>query len=174
MGSGNVGTMNAFEVTNSRSLGVAILVVDMVKGVIPVFISMTIWQAEFSVASISGVGAIVGHNYPVWLKFRGGRGLATAAGVMLVLGPLFVVIWCLLWTASYLISKHIHLSSILASVLGPIPAVALPGRLLDAVLPSYASAPGFSFLVVVCCTLILLRHFDAVRELAHSFFKQSL
>lgn len=174
MGSGNVGTMNAFEVTNSKFLGIVTLMVDMMKGVIPVLICMMIWRTEFSVASVSGVGAIIGHNYPVWLRFRGGRGLATTAGIMLVLGPLFVVIWCLLWTASYLVSRHIHVSNILASVLSPILIVTLPYRLLHAVLPLYTSAAGSSSLVIVCCALILLRHIDAMRELAQSFLKQPL
>ena len=169
IGGGNVGAMNAFEVTDSKIVGSLVFFIDALKGIISVIITMMLFGKDFAVLSTSGVAAVFGHNYPVWLKFKGGRGLSTTAGVMFVLGWLFVVVWCSLWAVCHLISRHIHMSNIVASVISPVVIVALPAGFVSATLPSYSETNGFLYLVIILCCLILIRHVEPIKELISSY-----
>ena len=168
-GSGNVGAMNTFEVSGSTILGVVVLIVDLAKGVLAVWLSSAFIGREFWVMGASGLGAIAGHNYTPWLKFKGGRGLATALGVILSLGWIFFVAWCIPWVIVYLISKDIHLSNITASIIGPVILVASPENLWQATLPPFTDATNFRYLVIFVCMLLVIRHHDYIVELRESF-----
>ncbi|WP_342641882.1 glycerol-3-phosphate 1-O-acyltransferase PlsY [Rhodoligotrophos ferricapiens] len=93
IGSGNIGTTNVLR-TGSKKLAAATLVADAIKGTIPVLIGWR-WGAE--AAAIAGLAAFLGHVFPVWLRFKGGKGVATFLGVMFgfhwPLGLLFLVLW---------------------------------------------------------------------------------
>ncbi|MEK6565125.1 MAG: glycerol-3-phosphate acyltransferase, partial [Bacteroidota bacterium] len=78
-GSGNVGGYNAFTVTRSKSIGFVVGVLDGVKGLVAVFVA-SLTGEMVSLQMLALFGAVLGHNYPVWLRFKGGRGLATACG----------------------------------------------------------------------------------------------
>jgi len=116
VGSGNVGTLNSYEVTRSPAVGVAVLVLDLVKGVVSAIVPLFFWGNEFAAAAASGVGAVIGHNFPVWLKWKGGRGLATAAGVMFVLGWIAVALWGLFWGLGFAIFRKVNLGNAVATI----------------------------------------------------------
>ena len=168
-GSGNVGAMNTFEVSGSTALGVAVLVIDLLKGVLSVLLNALFFGNEFWAMGMGGLGAIAGHNYSVWLKFKGGRGLATALGVILSLGWIFVVMWCVPWVVIYLISKDIHLSNITASIVGPVILVAIPDRLWKMTLPLFSDSINFQYLIIFICLLLVVRHHDYIVTLRDSF-----
>lgn len=165
-GSGNVGTMNVFDVTGSRTLGVAVLTIDMLKGTLPVLIVLTAISEQFELLAIAGLCAIIGHSFPVWLGFKGGRGLATTAGVMLVIGWMFIVIWIALWSIAYFPTKSIHAANIIASVCSPAVTAVMPSMMAQT-LPDFTSTTNLMFFGIAFCTIVLITH----RETLTAFFK---
>lgn len=115
-GSGNVGTFNVLRTTKSKSLSVAVLVLDFLKGLIAVYIGKSLFPDQLFIWGAMAVFAVIGHNYTVWLGFKGGRGLATAAGVLVVLAPMILLIWVIVWVAFYLLIKQIIYSSVIATI----------------------------------------------------------
>jgi glycerol-3-phosphate acyltransferase PlsY len=173
VGSGNVGAMNAYESSGSAILGIIIMGVDAFKGVLSIVVCWFIFDKSYWVIASGGIGSIVGHNYPVWLKFEGGRGLSTSAGVMLLLGWIFVAVWCTVWAILYFAKKNIHTSNILASFVSPIVLFIVPERYLTLTLPSVTARQDFLWLVIIVCLLILLRHIDFFHHIFSSHSKTS-
>ena len=93
LGSGNVGTLNSYEVTESKLIGISVLISDSVKGILSVLIVKYGVGNEFIFLIVSLNAAVLGHCYSIWLKFKGGRGLATAGGGSLVLSPAILIAW---------------------------------------------------------------------------------
>jgi glycerol-3-phosphate acyltransferase PlsY len=115
-GSGNVGAMNSFEVSNSKVIGLIVLIIDALKGLLSVYLSLLFFQINFIFPAIALFFAVFAHCYNPWLNFRGGRGLATAAGGALLLFPFALIIWLILWLAVYLFRKDILLANIWATM----------------------------------------------------------
>src|SRR5438046_4064321 len=117
-GSGNVGATNVARVVGKRQ-GLLTLVADAAKGFIPVFVSAQ-FGLSATVIGFVGVAAFLGHLFPVFLKFQGGKGVATALGVFLGLAPLASLILILIFTVVVLSSRLVSLSSMTAAVLAPV------------------------------------------------------
>jgi glycerol-3-phosphate acyltransferase PlsY len=118
-GSGNVGAANVLRTSGTR-LAVCVLLLDMAKGAAGVLWVSRVAAGDAAPA-LAGVAAVVGHIYPVWLRFRGGKGVATAAGVFTVLTPLAIGPAVALFVATVWITRYISLGSILATLaLGPL------------------------------------------------------
>jgi len=166
-GSGNVGAMNTYDITGSRALGTLVMVIDVLKGMAALWLSSLFFGRDFFTMGLGGIGAVLGHDFPVWLNFRGGRGLSTTAGVMLIAGWLFVAVWCLVWTAAYILPRNIHKASIAASVLTPLVLFLIPAGITGGTLPPFIHRGEFLYLAVVLNLLIIIRHADHVRD----FFK---
>lgn len=127
VGSGNIGATNALR-TLGKPIGILVFLLDFSKGVVAVFVARWAGQPEW-VEIVAGVLAILGHNFPVWLGFRGGKGIATTTGVLIALFPLIVVgIGLLTWAAFFFATKFVSLASIAAAV--AIGLVCLAGALL--------------------------------------------
>ncbi|MCK7524443.1 MAG: glycerol-3-phosphate acyltransferase [Ignavibacteriales bacterium] len=90
-GTGNVGAMNSYEVTNSKSIGIIVLLIDFLKGMIPALGVLYLLQNSFLIASLSVLFAIFSHCFNPWLNFKGGRGLATAAGGSAIIFPFLLI-----------------------------------------------------------------------------------
>ena len=163
-GSGNVGAMNSFQVTRSKLVGVLVLLLDVVKGALAVLVSQWFFGEQFSVQATSGVAAVVGHNFPVWLRFRGGRGLATAAGVMLVLSWLFILVWAVLWVAGFALTKHVNAGNTIASAAELVGILVVPGSVISKTLPAAIEAGEFKLFALLLFIVILIKHMDPVRE----------
>jgi acyl phosphate:glycerol-3-phosphate acyltransferase len=112
IGSGNIGATNVLR-TGRKGLAIATLVLDVLKGALPVWLA---GRYGSDMAVIAGPGAVLGHCFPVWLKFRGGKGVATALGVMTVLTPLVALLAVLLFIAITWLSRYVSLGSILGAV----------------------------------------------------------
>ena len=96
-GSGNVGAMNSFEVSNSKVIGLVVLVIDALKGLLSVYLPLLFFQVNFMPPAIALFFAVFAHCFNPWLNFKGGRGLATAAGGASLLFPFALVVWGILW-----------------------------------------------------------------------------
>jgi len=123
-GTGNVGTMNTHRTTGNKFLTLLVLIGDLIKGGLAFYFGL-IWQIfifqpetsqSWITLSIAGAGVILGHNYSIFLKFRGGKGLATAAGFLMYLNPFVVLIWLISFFIITIITKYMVLGQMLATI----------------------------------------------------------
>jgi glycerol-3-phosphate acyltransferase PlsY len=159
-GSGNVGTLNAFEVSNSKSMGFTVLILDFFKGLVPVFIMLSIFKFASYIILIASIFIVLGHNYPVWLKFRGGKGLASAAGVFILLNYGFVVAWCLIWLIYFIFKKDILISNFVATLSLPI-FVVIFKKYLTSLLNPLISIEHYNLFIlftIIISFLIIIKH----------------
>ena len=116
-GSGNVGSTNIL-----RTLGILpailVLILDMAKGFVAVYLALWL-TANPTVAMLSGLAAVVGHNWPVWFGFRGGRGIATSIGVILAFNPTVFGVLTLIGVLIIIITRYVSLASIIGASLFP-------------------------------------------------------
>jgi glycerol-3-phosphate acyltransferase PlsY len=117
VGSGNLGAANVMRASGVKA-GVLVALLDMSKGALSVWIARQL-SADGVAPAAAGLAAIVGHIYPVWIRFRGGKGVATACGVFSVLTPLAVPPALALFLAVVWITKYISLGSLVASIALP-------------------------------------------------------
>lgn len=116
-GSGNIGFTNVFR-TAGWGPGIIVLVGDILKGVIAVLLGR--WLGGETAGMLGGLAAIAGHNWSLFLKFSGGRGVATGAGVFLALAPKVIGIAALIWLITIALTRYVSLGSILGAVSVPI------------------------------------------------------
>jgi glycerol-3-phosphate acyltransferase PlsY len=163
-GTGNVGTLNSFVVTRSKAVAITVLLVDLLKGVLAVVLAREGLDESFPLACASGVCAVLGHNFPVWLGFRGGRGLATAAGVMLVLSWIFLALWLVFWLGAYYLLREINPASALTSAIVLGTFFLAPLGQFPSLLPAGATAESFRIFGTVLIVIILTKHLQPVKE----------
>ena len=137
VGSGNLGAANGLRASGIKA-GVLVAVLDIGKGVLSVALAER-FGGNAAGPAAAGVAAIVGHIYPVWLRFRGGKGVATACGVFSMLTPLAVPPALGIFLISVWITKYISLGSVLASIALPPIAYAL-GSPAPAVIAAFAAS----------------------------------
>jgi len=111
-GSGNIGARNAYEVTRNKRLGFTVLILDMLKGAVPLLVLSRAGYCE--VTAVVAVSIVFGHCYPVWLNFHGGRGGAAGAAIALLSSPDTLVCWIVLYLAAGFVKKQIHIQSAVA------------------------------------------------------------
>ena len=128
IGSGNIGATNALR-TGNKFIGYSTLILDIAKAIIPVIYVKINYSDLIYIASLC---AFLGHVFPIWLKFRGGKGVATYVGILfsinIILGFVFVASWVFI----FLLSKYSSLSSIIGSISIPI-YILIAGQINDAI-----------------------------------------
>jgi glycerol-3-phosphate acyltransferase PlsY len=117
IGSGNIGATNVLR-TGRKGLAAATLICDMLKGTLAVVLAGTYGGPE--AAMLAGLAAFLGHLFPVWLNFKGGKGVAVYIGVLIGLFWPAAVVFCVLWLATAATTRYSSLSSLLASFVTPI------------------------------------------------------
>ncbi len=116
VGSGNIGATNVLR-TGNKSLGYLTLILDIAKAVVPViYIKFNYPDLVY----ISALCAFLGHLFPIWLKFKGGKGVATFVGILISINIYYALVFGIVWTLTFLISKYSSLSSLFASISIPI------------------------------------------------------
>lgn len=170
-GSGNVGTMNAYEVTGSRFVGLMVLLGDVVKGALAVFFTMRLFGSNGYAIAAALLGVVVGHCFPVWLKFRGGRGLAPAAGAMLIVAWPFVAMWLVCWIVGYAVSKNIHIANVAAIVVTPLLGWVLPREIVLKSFTGSISSTEFLAIYTLVSAILFVRHIEPLRALLSSTIK---
>ena len=117
IGSGNIGATNVLR-TGRKGLAAATLLLDMLKGTVAVLIAGSLGGPN--AAMLAALGAFLGHLFPVWLKFRGGKGVAVYIGVLIGLIPQAAIVFCALWLATAVATRYSSLSALVASFVTPI------------------------------------------------------
>src|SRR6202789_945436 len=117
VGSGNIGATNVLR-TGHKGLAAATLIGDMLKGTVAVIIAGYLGGPD--AAMLAALGAFLGHLFPVWLKFRGGKGVAVYIGVLIGLFWPAAVVFCVLWLATAFTSRYSSLAALVASFVTPI------------------------------------------------------
>ncbi|MDO5360034.1 MAG: glycerol-3-phosphate 1-O-acyltransferase PlsY [Jeotgalicoccus sp.] len=114
-GSGNVGTTNTFRILGKKA-GIVVLILDILKGAIPVWVAMLVsTDVDFPVI-IFGVVAAIGHVYSIFLKFKGGKAVATGGGAILAAAPIIFIIVLATFLITLKISKYVSLGSVFAAI----------------------------------------------------------
>ena len=116
IGSGNIGATNALR-TGNKTLGYATLILDILKAVIPV-IFVKIYHSEF--LYISSLCVFLGHVFPIWLKFKGGKGVATYVGILCCINIYLGISFGIVWLITFVMFKYSSLSSIVGALSVPI------------------------------------------------------
>ncbi|MBM3779530.1 MAG: glycerol-3-phosphate 1-O-acyltransferase PlsY [Acidimicrobiia bacterium] len=150
VGSGNVGATNAWRHAGA-SVGIATLLLDLAKGAVAVLVAERLLAG--SAPAVAGVAAVAGHCWPVWLRFRGGKGVATAAGVFVVLAPTMAAAGALVFTIVVAVARLVSLGSLSGAVAALIVALVAP-------LPAAVKAAAFTV-----AALIVARHRDNLARL---------
>ncbi|KAA3504730.1 glycerol-3-phosphate 1-O-acyltransferase PlsY [Rhizobium rhizogenes] len=117
IGSGNIGATNVLR-TGNKKLAAATLLLDALKGTAAVLVANALWGYEASL--VAGFFAFLGHLFPVWLGFRGGKGVAVYIGVLLGAAPLMMLAFALIWLATAFITRYSSLSALLAMLVIPV------------------------------------------------------
>ena len=138
VGSGNIGATNVLR-TGSKLLAALTLILDCLKATAAVLIARRLWGDD--AAPVAAAGALVGHLYPIWLKFRGGKGVATFLGILIALLPFAAVVYAVIWILLLLTIRISSVAGMTAAVSAPITAAILHSSLLPMLL-------GFAVLVL--------------------------
>ena len=141
IGSGNIGATNVLR-TGRKGLAALTLLLDSAKGAVAVLIFARI---DPMLAPVAGFAAFVGHLYPVWLRFRGGKGVATLLGIALALAPLVGLCFAIVWLCALALSRYSSVGGISAAIVTPLAAAAL-GRF------------DLTLMLLVCALLVLWKH----------------
>jgi glycerol-3-phosphate acyltransferase PlsY len=164
-GSGNVGSYNAYVVTKSKGTGWLVGVLDSLKGFIVVQASISLFPDSYQSQGLALLGALAGHNYSIWLGFKGGRGLATAAGGMLLLGGSYAAVWCVAWFIAKNLRRDILTSNLVGILVTPPVLWILPWSLVRALIAVQVDSGSFLFFSCILSTVLLLSHHDIIREI---------
>ena len=148
IGSGNIGATNVLR-TGRKGIAAATLLGDMLKGTAAVAIA-ALWGPQFAI--VAGLGAFFGHLFPVWLGFKGGKGVATFIGELLGLKPLAALIFALIWLGIAFTSRYSSLSALIASAATPI-ILWLLGE------------PGMAGLAIILAALLWWKHSQNISRL---------
>ena len=116
IGSGNIGATNALR-TGNKLIGYSSLLLDVMKAILPVLYVKINHPELIYIASLC---AFLGHVFPIWLKFKGGKGVATYVGILFTINILLGFIFCVTWLLIFLISKYSSLSSLIGSLTIPV------------------------------------------------------
>lgn len=163
-GSGNVGAMNSFEVSNSKVIGYSVFLVDFLKGSASVIIPTFLFPDQFIYPAISLLFAVFSHCYNPWLNLKGGRGLSTAAGGAAFLFPFLLGVWAVLWVIFYMMRKGILFANISSTIFA---LLVLFGTSKIAVKYAYPQPESISALMLISTAvliIIFIRHVEPLRE----------
>ena len=116
IGSGNIGATNVLR-SGNKLIGYLTLVLDILKAIIPV---IYIKFNHPELIYISSLSVFLGHVFPLWLKFKGGKGVATYVGILFSINLIYGFIFCISWLLTFLLSKYSSLSSLIASLTVPV------------------------------------------------------
>ncbi len=148
IGSGNIGATNVLR-TGSKPLAALTVLLDAGKGAVAVMIAQYFWPDGVPYAA---VGALIGHLYPVWLRFRGGKGAATLFGILIPLLPVAALIYALVWIGLLLVLRFSSVASMAAATSAPVTA-------------AVAGASNLFPMLLGFAVLVIWKHQENIRRL---------
>jgi glycerol-3-phosphate acyltransferase PlsY len=149
IGSGNIGATNVLR-TGSKGLAVATLLLDVAKGAAAVVLAQLLWPDAVSFAA---AGAMIGHLYPVWLRFKGGKGVATFLGVLVPLLPAAALVYAIVWIGLLVLLRLSSVAGMAAAASAPVTAAVVKQQALFPMLLGFA-------------LLVIWKHRENIRRLA--------
>lgn len=163
-GSGNIGATNVAR--SSPALGALTLLLDAIKGLLAVIAGSLLAASAprdaatrpplYAFAAIAAICAVLGHIFPIWLKFRGGKGVATSIGVFVALTPKTLLVALAVFIGIFAAFRYVSLASIVAAALFPLIAYGLR---------DYHSSPTILAAICIIAALVILQHRDNIRRL---------
>jgi len=163
-GSGNVGAFNSLEVSKSKLTGFIVFAVDFTKGLVSVLLAKFLFGNQFEFQITALLFAVFSHCYSPWLKFKGGKGLATGAGGTIILMPVILGLWIIFWIFLYVYKKNIQVANSAASGL-----VGLLAFFTSDILNKYSNPPAtnnnfFGWMTLILFLVILTKHIIPLKE----------
>jgi glycerol-3-phosphate acyltransferase PlsY len=156
-GSGNVGATNVIR-TLGKGYGYPVFVADSLKGFIAVEISLLIarrvhseWSSPEMFGIFAAIASVIGHSFPVWLRFKGGKGVATSAGALFGLAPVAALVGAAIWVLTFRLTRYVSVASITA-------AAALPFIILITTWLSRTAGRSLFYSSVCLAAVVLWRH----------------
>jgi glycerol-3-phosphate acyltransferase PlsY len=157
VGSGNIGATNVTRVLGKR-FGYPVFVVDFAKGLAAVIVGMMIANSAQSTpkfvdlcGAIAAIFSVIGHSYPIWLGFKGGKGVATSLGSLFGLNWFAATVACVVWIVAFQVTRYVSLSSIAA-------AIALPVTVATMLYLKQLQTPILLYFTVLLAAIIVVRH----------------
>ena len=151
VGSGNIGATNVMR-TAGKTMGIVTLLGDAMKGFLPTWLAIK-WGLPAPVVAAAGLAAFLGHLFPVYLRFKGGKGIATSVGIFLALSPVALLVVIIIFAGLLAIWRYVSLGSLVGAAL-------MPCLLL------FLKAPvEYVFLCIIIAVLIFVKHWDNIRRL---------
>ncbi|MDG3141486.1 glycerol-3-phosphate 1-O-acyltransferase PlsY [Streptococcus suis] len=157
-GSGNMGTTNTFRILGWKA-GFTTLAIDLLKGTLAVLLAT--WFGSSISPLFVGFFAIIGHTYPIFAHFKGGKAVATSAGVLLGFAPLFLLYLFVVFVVTLLLSSMISFTSITVAIVAAISALIFPA--FGFLLIGYDLL--FTFIILAMATVIIVRHQDNIARI---------
>ena len=151
-GSGNIGATNVARLVGKK-LGLVTLILDALKGAVPVLVALHFLHLSPVVAALAGLCAFLGHCFPVWLRFRGGKGVATGVGVLLTFSPLVALVGIAVFAVAVAISRKVSLGSLVGAA-----AVMIA-------MPLMVPLDVSTFVIGVMFVVLVGRHHSNIRRL---------
>ncbi len=163
-GSGNVGTLNSYEVSRSKSIALTVLVIDFLKGFLSILIAKTFLANDFPTLSFAFVFVVLGHCFSPWLNFKGGRGLATAAGAASFFIPIILFLWIAFWLIIKYLKNDIHFANVMATILIIVISFLIPENINEFTFPKAESNLLLSTTIFLTMLVILIKHWQPIKE----------
>lgn len=151
-GSKNIGTTNVFRTVGGRMASI-VLVADMLKGIIAVLVVRYLFAPDLHLELLTAIAALLGHNYSLFLGFKGGRGVATGLGLILLFMPDVCIFTFTVWLVLVFVTRYVSLGSIVAAFITPITAY-WRGYPIELVL-----------FALVACVFVIARHYENMKRL---------
>ncbi len=151
VGSGNIGTTNVLR-TGNKILAITTLILDLLKGYLSIFITLIYFENQIS---FSALICLTGHIFPIWLKFKGGKGVATYLGIILAISYELFLIFCISWIIISLLFRFASLSSIISTLVVLISSIFLENN-------------SFSSILLIFSIIIIYTHRENIVRLKNS------
>ena len=166
VGSGNIGATNVVRALGKR-YGYTVFALDFLKGFGAVTISMSLvtdtrpeWISAEIIGIFAAVASVIGHSYPLWLKFRGGKGVATSVGALFGLVPLAAVIAVIIWISIFWFTRYVSVASVVT-------AIALPFVILIMTRVNEIRGSALFYFSVGMAAVVIWRHHSNISRLMH-------
>lgn len=165
-GSGNIGARNLWDVGSRKIDAVIVGIIDALKGTVAVIIVKVLFGSDFEAIMYAGIAVVFGHNYSVFLKGKGGRGLATAVGLFAFVNPLVVILWGICYlTGYYVIRRDLHIACMTAIIGSTALVWSTPNStLMQTMLVPCTDVTDYRIMVAGVAFAHFLRHIEPVRE----------